>query len=189
MFPNTQDKLNEANYCLNQMIAGGDQDIFRYKTSAFVSAAEAVIAFLLQESNAGQKFNSWRAHQISAINDDPFKRIIKEQRDQTNHRKPIQVDTDVTVYVEALTIRLEVIPVTVSVGADDLISSPVSVSNAIPITTVPPAKAFGSTTRSKSTHYFKGHRENDVVSICKSHLENLIRLVADCEREFGKLNL
>ena len=191
MFPNTKDKLAEARHFLGQMMENRANDIFRYNASAFVSAAEAIIAFLLIESNAGPEFNSWRAKQIDKINKDPFKNIIKEQRDQTNHKRPIKVDTDVTVFVAPLTLQIEVIPVTVSVSAaDNIVYSPISVNSTLPVaSTTPPKVGAGNTTRSKSTHYFRGHREKDAVSICKNHLENLMKLVEVCETELNKFSV
>ena len=168
------------------------RDSFRFNLSAFVSAAESVIDFLTNETNNSRsELNPWRTKQVAALSGDPFKKIINEQRRKTIHKEPLQPQTDVIVYPTVLKLQLEIQPVTVSQDMNDVVVSPVSVDNATVLATISKKQDRQiETTRSESTHYFRGHRDRDIISICGEHLDRLEKLIKFCEdkyKEFGAL--
>ena len=192
IFPDTKDKFAEAKYFLDRMIRekNSTDHAFRFNTSAFVVAAESVVALLSVEANnpSKSKFNIWRAEQISILNEDQFKRLINEQRRVTTHTGIIRFSTDVTVYPIVLKLEFEVHPVMVSVsGNNDFVVSPTSAHDATIISGVKkPEFSPVKTTRSETTHYFLGHRDRDVISICTEHLNKLDELIKCCEAEYKK---
>lgn len=194
IFSDIKDKLAEASYFLDRMIKekNNNRDAFRFNTSAFVTAAVSVEELLSTQANynLSPEFNSWRAEQVRIFKEDQYVKIIYEQRRKTVHREPLQPQTDVTVYPTVVRLELEVQPVTLSQGLNNIMmSSQVSNQNAAVMTTTKSRESSHEITRSESTHYFKGHREKDVISLCDEHLHKLEKLVELCEVEYKKIGI
>lgn len=191
IFPDTKDKFAEAKYFLDRMIQENDNEApFRFNTSAFVTAAVSVEELLSTEANDNSniELNSWRNEQVRIYKEDPNTKIVYEQRRKTTHHKLLRTDTEATTYITVLNLELEVQPRTVSMGiGGKILVSPISVDSATAFVLGETKPTYPiETTRSELTHYFKGCRDRDVISICEECLHKLEALINLCEVKYKR---
>lgn len=176
MLERTKFKYSEAQYFLSRMEeCRNRRDEFRFNLSAFVTASESFLEFLLLETNAiNSSLNKWRKERVDNIRKDRLGIIISNSRKQTVHRKPLEPKTEEKEIPKLLPEPIDMEFTPVFVNADGSISyGVVPKGNVIPIYTY----------EKESQHYFKGS-ESDVITICREHLKNLNELLLSCETKY-----
>ena len=149
-------KINEANYFLSMMKEEfGDDEIFDYNLSAFVSASRSITEYMEEQYGRIEGFPEWYCVKDLKMRADPDLKYLRKARNKTIHEKPIDLLTstennetfyinhpghgvDTPIYYEKLTNRL-----------------------------------------------FSSYKEKDTLIFCEEQLNKLTEIVEECEQRFG----
>jgi hypothetical protein len=197
------DKIMEASDFLSDMeTQKKDQTRFTHRVSAFLSAAESVLMMIdkhakryARDHGRGPRFVAWYEAKVNAFSDKEWV-YLRAARDDTIHIEQTSLAHLLRLRATLtgrgyLTARLTVTATNPETGA-------VTVSESE--TPPPPPSEPNETKEEKDLWAFKSIKivdrgwniiedikppMDDVVSVCKRHLDKLIMLVEECERELS----
>ena len=102
LWSETQDKLAEARYFLDQMRRyKNDADSFRFVLSAFLSAARSVTLFMQKEYGSRPGFDDWYQQKQAELANDPDMKLFNEKRVITVHKGSLRLRGDHKVEMTA----------------------------------------------------------------------------------------
>ena len=179
----TRDKLGQAYYALQRM---GDtenaKDKFRYNLSDFLTAARSVLDFMSKECKSNMRgkhrsvagFDQWRGVKVEKLKSSRAGKILFEQRDITVHQRTVPLAVNVKLGI-TLTLPNPVVSVVVHDKEGREISRS-GTGSLIRQQDPPPILEY--------KYYFEGVENLDVLTICRDYIQELKRLISECETKF-----
>ena len=177
---NTRQKLEEARYFLEQMqVCVEDRKKFAFNLSAFLSAARSVTFIMQSESKSSPEFSDWYKDKQKEMNNDGDFRFFNDLRVATIHKKPVvphkktEIGISETIAIsESITIRVI-----------DKEGNVISEQTSEPKETKPPQEKEVTV---KHSWYFEERPNDDLLGLCNKYIQNIEKLVEECEKQFHK---
>ncbi|MGD1837727.1 MAG: hypothetical protein ACPKPY_06680 [Nitrososphaeraceae archaeon] len=184
----TESKLNEARYFLNQMTNTlNNSEILGYNTSAFISAARSVTWVLQKEYKDENTFGEWYNAKQEEMKNDSIYKFFNDLRRITIHLESIKINTKTSV-----TINEPQIPISDSVSVR-VIRKDGRIEEHVPqITNKKNSKSskvkkiierinLRKNNSVKIKFFFKEKPDDDGLDLCQNYFNKIQRLVEECQ--------
>ena len=171
---NTFEKLSEAQYFLDRMIAlQANRLFFKYNLSAFLSAFRSVTFFMQKEYSGMENFAKWYSLKQSEFEANKEMQLLNTKRVMTIHKVPVGLHANINGSIHERIFITDHLSVEI-IHADGTIEK----EKPINIERIELTDEIAS--NEKWLWYFDDYTQSDVVSICSDCMTYLSNVVSDC---------